>query len=125
MQVHVLNPNSMELLNTITLAPADVRCVAANAAGEIFLGYWSGLIRRLDAAGNEIGSRNVGPTYGTNLIDIDVADDGFVAMTNWQGQTITTNENLFPLSAFSSPWVNFLSVVQSTVPVELSAFEVE
>jgi hypothetical protein len=114
--VSVFDPNTMALLNTITLPSGnDYRGIAVNAAGDIFTANWGNTVTHFNSAGNLLASVTLtgpGTGYFYAPMDIDIASDGTIVVGTYSGHVVQmtssfTNISYFQASTTSGVFVSF------------------
>ncbi len=103
--VSVYHPETLALKKTVdlyaTIANGDYRSIAANESGQLFIVTWAGNLYKTDGNGNVIASVNLcGVAGGCNLVDVDVSAQGVVAVGNWGGSVVITDEALSSPTSF-------------------------
>jgi hypothetical protein len=88
-QIVVFNPSTMARLRTIAPPGIDNRAVAADAAGNIYVGSYNGQVFKLGPSGGLL------KTINTGADDLDVSSDGILlARTGTKASLYDTNLNL-------------------------------
>ncbi len=129
--VSTYDPNSLSQLGTVTLPSDDYRGVAVSAKGDIYAVDWTRVVSHWSAAGTLLGSVNLGSVAGApsnlgNTLDIDVADDGTVAVGTWSGQVALMDSNLANVTFFDTGTNNttFVTFATPQYPVTLPSLSV-
>jgi hypothetical protein len=105
-QVRIYDPSTLALQNEIDLTglspTVNVRGVAANSSGEMFVATWGGVLYKTDSSGNSIGSIDLRAVASANsLNDVDVSASGVVAVGATLGTFVITDESFSSTSTFT------------------------
>src|SRR5262249_36106384 len=126
--VVVYDPNNLSQLGTVTLPTDDYRGVAVAANGDIYAVNWTRVVSHYSASGTLLGSVTLNSVAGApstlgNTLDIDVADDGTVAVGTWSGHVALMDGSLANVSFFDTGTSNttFVTFATPQYPVTLPA----
>jgi hypothetical protein len=102
--INVYDPDTLVLLKTLTIPPDiaytdDIRSIAADAAGRIFLSSWHGAIFRLDPAGL---LQAIGATGLNGLCDMDLDETGRLVLAQRDGRVILGDVELQNFTSFQA-----------------------
>jgi outer membrane protein assembly factor BamB len=100
--IRVFNPDTLASVRNFTLkdgaADENVRAIAVNAAGEIFAASWDDNLYKFAANGTLLLTRASGQLDPS---DIDLGQDGTIAVGSRLGNVTITNESLASVTSFN------------------------
>lgn len=98
-QIRVFDPVSMSPIKTVSLNLLDDRAVAVDHDGTMFVLSYSSTLYRFDATGVLVGSRTLPNAF--NTIDVDIAQDGTIAVGDRFGTVVITDRTFSSAISFS------------------------
>jgi hypothetical protein len=105
---YAFDPDTLAFTGQISIADSDPRGIAVDANGNLYVASWSGLLIKYSPAGLTLGSLNI----GGNLLDVDVSEDGLVAVgTRLNGAWLTTTALAPPTQIESDRWNSFVAFI--------------
>lgn len=129
--IDVYDPLTFDNLRTIDLTQTfgwtEHRTIAVDGSGDIYAADWDGDVQKLDANGNLIKTVNF---KGFRFNDIDISQDGFLALGDSEGNVVIMDKDLTTLNQFrvssddiflSSAFVSFVPTV-TPEPASLALF---
>jgi hypothetical protein len=95
--IDVYDPTTLSFVRRLNVGPH--RAVDVNAAGELFLVDWNGMLEHRDPLGNVIKTKNL-QSIEYNLYDIDLGPGGRIAIGSRNADVILTDVSFNSLSSF-------------------------
>lgn len=102
--INVYDPETLALLKTLTIPPDiahidDIRSIAADATGRIFLSSWHGTVFRLDPAGVVQASAATGLSW---LFDMDLDETGRLIFAQMFGRIVVGDVEFQNFTSFQA-----------------------
>lgn len=94
----IVDPDTMTIVSTLDLGHVSgSRAVSADSEGNVYMASWNGFVARYDEAGDEQDRIDI----GGNLYDIDVNEDGKIAVGSGFGDVYRLDSSLSGYSTLS------------------------